>query len=97
MQQYTRAAKAAIDARLHKLQMDHGGTREEQQALSDALTGLSVGARDRSAPTTRRRTSTVTWHVVQVQQRDGEACEPKKDRGLAVLVGAVRCHEMGII
>ena len=46
MQQYTRAAKAAIDARLHKLQMDHGGTREEQQALSDALTGLRVLARE---------------------------------------------------
>ena len=46
MQQYTRAVKAAIDARLHELQMDHGGTREEQQALSDALTGLRVLARE---------------------------------------------------
>ena len=46
MQQHTQAAKAAIDARLHELQMDHGGTREEQQALSDALTGLRVLARE---------------------------------------------------
>ena len=41
-----RVAKAAIDARLHELQMDHGGTREEQQALSDALTGLKVLERE---------------------------------------------------
>ena len=46
MQQHAQAAQAAIDARLHELQMDHGGTREEQQALSDALTGLRVLERE---------------------------------------------------
>ena len=37
-----RAAKAAIDARLHELQLDHGGTPEERQAITDALHGLTV-------------------------------------------------------
>lgn len=41
-----RAAKAAIDARFLELQMDHGGTREEQRALSDALTTLRVLERE---------------------------------------------------
>jgi hypothetical protein len=36
------AAKAAIDARLHELQLDHGGTPEERQAITDALHGLNV-------------------------------------------------------
>jgi hypothetical protein len=40
------AAKAAIDARLRELQMDHGGTREEQQALSDAVAGVRVLERE---------------------------------------------------
>jgi hypothetical protein len=40
------AAKAAIDARFLELQMDHGGTRGEQQALSDALTTLRVLERE---------------------------------------------------
>jgi hypothetical protein len=37
-----RAAKAAIDNRLHELQLDHGGTPEERLAISDALAGLNV-------------------------------------------------------
>jgi IS5 family transposase len=36
------AAKAAIDDRLHELQLDHGGTPEERQAIIDALSGLNV-------------------------------------------------------
>lgn len=36
------AAKAAIDARHQELQTDHGGTSEEQKAISDALVGLTV-------------------------------------------------------
>ena len=40
------AAKAAIDARLQEMQLDHGGTPEERQALSDALAGLNVIRRD---------------------------------------------------
>jgi hypothetical protein len=35
-------AKAAIDARLQQLQLDHGGTPEERQAIIDALNGLTV-------------------------------------------------------
>jgi hypothetical protein len=35
-------AKAAIDARLHELQFDHGGSPEERQAIGDALAGLNV-------------------------------------------------------
>ena len=41
-----RAAKAAIDVRLHELQLDHGGTPEERQALSDALATLNVIRRE---------------------------------------------------
>ena len=40
------AAKAAIDVRLHELQLDHGGTPEERQALSDALATLNVIRRE---------------------------------------------------
>jgi hypothetical protein len=40
MQPSLEAARAEINTRLHALQMD-GGTREEQQALRDALSGLS--------------------------------------------------------
>ena len=46
------AAKVAVDNRLYELQMDHGGTPEERQALSDALAGLNdsaEGARRRSS------------------------------------------------
>ena len=43
------AAKAAIDVRLQELQTNHGGTSEEQQAISDALVGLTVLRRDLEA------------------------------------------------
>jgi hypothetical protein len=36
------AAKGAIDDRLHELMLDHGGTPEERQAISDALFVLNV-------------------------------------------------------
>ena len=39
-------AKAAIDRRLHELQLDHGGTPEERQAIGDALAGLNVLRRE---------------------------------------------------
>jgi hypothetical protein len=39
-------AKAAIDTRLQELQMDHQGTPEERQAISDALKGLVVLRRE---------------------------------------------------
>jgi hypothetical protein len=44
-----RAAKAAIDARLHELQQDHGGMPEERHALSDALAALNVIRREKSS------------------------------------------------
>ena len=46
LQSRVQAAKAAIDARLRELQMDHGGTREKQQALRDALAGVRVLERE---------------------------------------------------
>ncbi len=42
LQERLHAAKAAIDARLHELQLDHGGTPEERRAISDALAILNV-------------------------------------------------------
>lgn len=44
--QRLQTAKAAIDTRLHELQMDHGGTPEERQAIADALGGLKVRRRE---------------------------------------------------
>jgi hypothetical protein len=46
LQECLRAAKAAIDNRLHELQLDHGGTREERHAISDALANLNVIRRE---------------------------------------------------
>jgi hypothetical protein len=37
-----KTAKAAIDARLHELQSDPGGTPEERQAINNALAALYV-------------------------------------------------------
>ncbi len=34
--------KCAIDTRLHEMQLDHGGTPEERQAITNALSGLNV-------------------------------------------------------
>ena len=42
LQERIQAAKAAIDARLHQLQLDHGGAPDERQAISDALAGLNI-------------------------------------------------------
>jgi hypothetical protein len=41
-----RVAKAAIDARLHEMQLDHGGTSEERHAIADALANLNVIRRE---------------------------------------------------
>ena len=46
LQARVQVAKAAIDARLRELQIDHGGTREEQQALRDAVAGVRVLERE---------------------------------------------------
>jgi hypothetical protein len=42
LRQRIQAAKGAIDLRLHEMQLDHGGTPEERQAITDALSGLNV-------------------------------------------------------
>jgi hypothetical protein len=39
-------AKGAIDMRLQEMQMDHGGTPGERQAITDALGGLQVLRRE---------------------------------------------------
>jgi hypothetical protein len=46
MQPRIRAAKTAIEARLQQLQLGHGSTPEERQAVSDALTGLNLLRRE---------------------------------------------------
>ena len=46
LQQALHAAKAAIDDRLQELQADHGGTSEERQAISDALSTLNLVRRE---------------------------------------------------
>jgi len=43
---YIRLAKQAIEKRVQELQMDHGGTPEERQAITDALGGLKVLRRE---------------------------------------------------
>ena len=42
----TQVAKGAIDMRLQEMQIDHGGTPEERQAITDALGGLQVLRRE---------------------------------------------------
>jgi hypothetical protein len=51
------AAKVAIDNRLYELQMDHGGTPEERQALSDALAGLMILRREPERRSSEERSS----------------------------------------
>jgi len=53
------AATAAIDNRVHELQMDHGGTLEEGQAISDALAGLNVLRRELEQRSARRGPSEI--------------------------------------
>jgi hypothetical protein len=40
------AAKASIDARIHELHSDHGGTPAERHAICDALAKLNVLRRE---------------------------------------------------
>ena len=58
-------AKFAIDARVHELQTDHGGTPGEWHAISDALSGLNVlrrelEVRSRNAPEQRLKSADQT-------------------------------------
>jgi hypothetical protein len=54
MQPRIRAAKTAIEARLQELQLGHGGTAEERQAVSDAHARLNLLRRNRY-PLSRHR------------------------------------------
>jgi hypothetical protein len=36
------AAEAALHARKHEFDLNHGGTTEENQAIADALKGLNI-------------------------------------------------------
>jgi hypothetical protein len=40
------AADSAMRARLHEFSVDHGGTPEENQAIADAVDGLTVLRRE---------------------------------------------------
>jgi hypothetical protein len=40
------AADSAISTRLHEFSLNHGGTPEENQAISDAVSGLTVLRRE---------------------------------------------------
>ena len=44
--QFLYAAKAAIDDRLQELQLDHEGSPEERQAISEALSSLNLIRRE---------------------------------------------------
>ena len=50
------AAEAALQARKHEFDLDHGGEPEENQAIEDALRGLSV-LRDDAARWREKRVS----------------------------------------
>jgi hypothetical protein len=43
------AAESGIKARLHEFSMNHGGTPEENQAIEDALHGLTFLRKDLTA------------------------------------------------
>ena len=46
MQERIQAADLAIKGRLYEFSQDHGGTPEENQAIQDALSGLTVLRRE---------------------------------------------------
>lgn len=46
IQERIQVAESAIKVRLHEFSMNHGGTREENQAIQDALSGLTVLRRE---------------------------------------------------
>ena len=48
------AAENVIGARLHEFSLNHGGTPEENQAVEDALNGLSVLRKDVAAWRSKR-------------------------------------------
>jgi len=46
MEEKIQVAENGIRARLHEFSMNHGGTPEENQAIEDALNGLTVLRKD---------------------------------------------------
>jgi hypothetical protein len=46
MEEKIQVAENGIKARLHEFSMNHGGTPEENQAIEDALNGLTVLRKD---------------------------------------------------
>ena len=42
IEEHIQEAENGIRARLHEFSMNHGGTREENQAIVDALNGLNI-------------------------------------------------------
>ena len=46
MEQRIQAAEAALHARKHEFDLNHGGTPEEREALEDAIRGLRVLGND---------------------------------------------------
>jgi len=46
MEERIRVAESAIQERQHEFALNHGGTAEEQQAIADALSGLTVLRKD---------------------------------------------------
>jgi hypothetical protein len=49
MEERVQSAEAALHERKHEVDLDHGGTPEENQAIEDAVRGLSVLRADAAA------------------------------------------------
>ena len=49
MEERIQAAEAALHARKHEFDLNHGGTPEENQAIVDALNGLNILREDVTA------------------------------------------------
>ena len=62
------AAKASIDARVHELQCDHGGTPAERHAICDALAKLNVLRRELES----RSESALALRTMRYQRRDAQ-------------------------
>lgn len=57
MQERIEAADLAIQGRLFEFSQDHGGTLEENQAIRDALSGLTVLRRELKARQESKRSA----------------------------------------
>ncbi len=59
MEERIQAAEAAIQARLHEFSVNHGGTPEENQAIMDCLSRISI-----------LRADVNSWHASQRNKPD---------------------------